>query len=161
MLSATIQRRMISSKIPSLFCPMLLSNIDATNTSPQFASTAHRASISISSGRIVQNSQYSSLATNNIKNSLSRNELPNFTRYQSIIKHANTTIRTNFSYAGPRRLSDILKVELLTDKSAAEIVSTSSIVLFELMMTICNGFNDVRCIYEKLTYYTSISNTHY
>ena len=121
MLSATIQRRMISSKIPSLFCPML-SNVDATAS--QFASTTHRACISILSGRIVQNSQYSSLATNNIKNSLSRNELSNCTRYQSIIKHINnTTIRTNFSYAGPRKLSDILKVELLTDKSAAEIVS--------------------------------------
>jgi len=121
---------MISSKIPSLFCPML-SNVDATSS--QFASTAHRACISIiSSGRIAQSSQYSSLATNNIKNSLSRNELSNCTIYQSIIKHNinNTTIRTNFSYAGPRTLSDILKVELLTDKSAAEIVSTSSIVLF-------------------------------
>ena len=129
MLSATIQRRMISSKIPSLFC----SNNFATNTSSQFASTTHRACISISPGRrIAQSSQYSSLATNNIKNSLSRNELSNCTIYQSIIKHNinNTTIRTNFSYAGPRKISDILKVELLTDKSAAEIVSTSSIVLF-------------------------------
>ena len=139
MLSATIRRRMISSKIPSLFCPML-SNVDATSS--QFASTAHRACISIiSSGRIVQNSQYS-FATNNIKNSLSRNELSNCTIYQSIIKHINnTTIRTNFSYAGPRKLSDILKVELLTDKSAAEIVSTSSIVLFGFMMTMCNGYD--------------------
>ena len=132
MLSATIQRRMISSKIPSLFFPML-SNVDATNTSSQFASTAHRACISILSGRIVQNSQYSSLATNNIKNSLSRNEMSNCTRYQSIIKHINnTTIRTNFSYAGPRRLSDILKVELLTDKSDAEIVSINLLLFIVL-----------------------------
>ena len=31
--------------------------------------------------------------------------------------------RTNFSYAGPRKLSDILKSELLVDKSSTEIVS--------------------------------------
>lgn len=31
--------------------------------------------------------------------------------------------RTNFSYAGPRKLSDILKSELLVDKSSSEIVS--------------------------------------
>ena len=122
MLSATIQRRMISSKIPSLFCPML-SNVDAT-TALQCVSTAHRASISISSGRrIAQSSQYSSLATNNNMDiASSRNELSHCIRFQSI-KHANITIRTNFSYAGPRKLSDILKVELLKDKSAAEIVS--------------------------------------
>jgi len=134
-----MQRRMISSKIPSLFCPRLLSNVDAT-TALQYVSTAHRASISISSGRrIAQSSQYSSLATNNNMDiASSRYELSNCTRYQSIIKHINnTTIRTNFSYAGPRTLSDILKVELLTDKSAAEIVSTSSIVLFGFMMTMC------------------------
>ena len=118
MLSATIQRRMISSKIPSLFC----SN-NFVNTSSQFASTAHRACISISSGRIVQSSQYSSLASNNNSMDISsRNELLDCIRYQSI-KHTNTTIRTNFSYAGPRNLSDVIKVELLTDKSAAEIVS--------------------------------------
>ncbi len=31
--------------------------------------------------------------------------------------------RTNFTYAGPRKLSDILKPELLGDKSSSEIVS--------------------------------------
>lgn len=30
-------------------------------------------------------------------------------------------IRTNFSFAGPRKLGDILKTELLHDKSATEI----------------------------------------
>ena len=35
------------------------------------------------------------------------------------------TIRTNFSYAGPRKLSDILRVELLDSKSSTEIVSYS------------------------------------
>ncbi len=29
--------------------------------------------------------------------------------------------RSNFSYAGPRKLSDILKTELLEDKTATEI----------------------------------------
>lgn len=29
--------------------------------------------------------------------------------------------RTNFSFAGPRKLSDILKTELLEDKSSTEI----------------------------------------
>ena len=33
------------------------------------------------------------------------------------------TRRTNFTYAGPRKLSDILKPELLVDKSSSEIVS--------------------------------------
>ena len=36
---------------------------------------------------------------------------------------ATMTRRTNFSYAGPRKLSDIIKTELLTDKTATEIVS--------------------------------------
>jgi len=114
----------------------MLSNVDATTA--QFASTAHRACISISpERRIAQSSQYSSLATNNNMDiASSRNELSNCTTDQCI-KHANTTIRTNFSYAGPRQLSDILKVERLTDKSAAEIVSTSYIVLFGFMMTMC------------------------
>lgn len=34
--------------------------------------------------------------------------------------------RTNFSYAGPRKLSDILKSELLVNKSSAEIVRHNS-----------------------------------
>ena len=38
-------------------------------------------------------------------------------------KYERPIHRTNFSYAGPRKLSDILKTELLDDKSSAEIVS--------------------------------------
>ena len=109
----------------------MLSNVDATAS--QFASTAHRACISISPGRrIAQSSQYSSLATNNNMDiASSRNELLNGTTDQCI-KHTNTIIRTNFSYAGPRKLSDILKVELMTDKSAAEIVSINLLLFIVL-----------------------------
>ena len=42
---------------------------------------------------------------------------------QNYCNPIQNAIRTNFSYAGPRKLSDILKTELLDDKSSAEIVS--------------------------------------
>jgi hypothetical protein len=43
--------------------------------------------------------------------------------------------RTNFSYAGPRKLSDILKPELLADKSSSEIVSVCARGLCSLMIS--------------------------
>lgn len=40
------------------------------------------------------------------------------------------TVRTNFSYAGPRKLSDILKTDLLSDKSPAEVSGSVCEFLF-------------------------------
>ena len=63
-----------------------------------------------------QKVMYSSLATRmNGSNKL-------FGRVPSTQPPTKTMRRTNFSYAGPKRLSDILKTELLEDKSSAEIV---------------------------------------
>ena len=61
---------------------------------------------------------YSSLATSN--NMMLPSPRPSTTGNNNNSQH---TIRTNFSYAGPRKLSDILKVELLDSKSSTEIVS--------------------------------------
>ena len=67
------------------------------------------------------NRMYSAIATiNDMMLPSPRN--PSTTGNNHNIQH---TIRTNFSYAGPRKLSDILKVELLDSKSSTEIVSYS------------------------------------
>ncbi len=44
-------------------------------------------------------------------------------RYNFLADNQQLTIqkRSNFSYAGPRKLSDILKTELLEDKTSTEI----------------------------------------
>jgi len=60
---------------------------------------------------------YSSLTYN----SNNKNALLVPSRKNPPLHPIRNTIRTNFSYAGPRKLSDILKVELLKDKSAVEI----------------------------------------
>eukprot|EP00571_Detonula_confervacea_P002067 CAMPEP_0172324518 /NCGR_PEP_ID=MMETSP1058-20130122/51563_1 /TAXON_ID=83371 /ORGANISM="Detonula confervacea, Strain CCMP 353" /LENGTH=302 /DNA_ID=CAMNT_0013040813 /DNA_START=86 /DNA_END=994 /DNA_ORIENTATION=+ len=64
---------------------------------------------------------YSSLASSsNGLLSPSRNESQHAQKASSYSPIQNT-IRTNFSYAGPRKLSDVLKTELLEGKSHAEI----------------------------------------
>lgn len=68
------------------------------------------------------NRMYSSLIANNnmVLPSPRKKSHPSTTGNNYNIQH---TIRTNFSYAGPRKLSDILRVELLNSKSSTEIVS--------------------------------------
>lgn len=68
------------------------------------------------------NRMYSAIATSNdmILPSPRKKSHSSTTGNNHNIQH---TIRTNFSYAGPRKLSDILKVELLDSKSPTEIVS--------------------------------------
>ena len=53
-------------------------------------------------------------------------------------------LRTNFSYAGPRKLSDILKSELLVDKSSTEIVRCFVLVCILLRKTISYTVDSVR-----------------
>lgn len=63
--------------------------------------------------------QYSSFATATAKN---HNLFHPSLQSDHAVKHS--IIRTNFNYAGPRKLSDVLKVEMFDDKSSSEIVSS-------------------------------------
>lgn len=60
--------------------------------------------------------QYSSFATATAKN---HNFFHPSLHSDHAVKHS--IIRTNFNYAGPRKLSDVLKVEMFDDKSSSEI----------------------------------------
>jgi hypothetical protein len=62
------------------------------------------------------------------------------------------TRRTNFSYAGPRKLSDILKSELLVDKSSTEIVRHSS-----LFILLWDTFLFFSCMFFSLSNYCLLS----
>ncbi|KAL7473244.1 hypothetical protein ACHAXS_013676 [Conticribra weissflogii] len=44
-----------------------------------------------------------------------------FNKNHSFRPRLNVPIRTNFSFAGPRKLDDIIKLDLVKDKSTAEI----------------------------------------